>query len=282
MPSNSSFDNDAHPAPRRAKGANRKKKNSGCGCLGLTTIAVLVIIGVVGAASMISGPVHVPFTKQKIPENVPPAAAAAPPMIDTAAPGRPSDQLKQWAEPIAQDTGIPEAALRAYGNAYVRAAEEFPNCHLEWNTLAGLGQIETHHGSYSGNWINPSRIDPDGVVRPTVVGPPLDGTNGFAEIRDTDRGELDGDKEFDRAVGPMQFIPETWARMSVDASGDGKADPNNIDDAAATAARLLCSNERDLATPDGWTTAIRSYNLSEQYVRDVRDAAANYALNQPA
>ena len=55
-----------------------------------------------------------------------------------------------------------------------------------------------------------------------------------------------------------------------------------IDDATATTARMLCSDERDLATPEGWASAIRSYNQSEQYLRDVRDAAANYALNQPA
>lgn len=80
----------------------------------------------------------------------------------------------------------------------------------------------------------------------------------------------------------MQFIPETWRRHGIDASGDGVADPHHIDDAAASSARLLCSGGRDLATPEGWTSAIRSYNQSDQYVRDVRDAAANYALNQSA
>ena len=109
-----------------------------------------------------------------------------------------------------------------------------------------------------------------------------DGSPGFAEIQDTDGGALDGDPEFDRAVGPMQFIPETWHRYGVDASGDGVADPHHIDDAAASAARLLCSGGRDLATAEGWTSAIRSYNQSDEYLRDVRDAAANYALNQPA
>ena len=69
---------------------------------------------------------------------------------------------------------------------------------------------------------------------------------------------------------------------SVDASGDGVADPHHIDDAAASAAGLLCSGGRDLSTPEGWTAAIRSYNQSDEYVRDVRDAAANYALDQPA
>lgn len=271
----------SHPAPRGV-GRRTKRKSSGCGCLGFTTIAVLAIIGVVGALSTFVGPVTIPFSKQPIPDNVPPAAAAEPLMIDTKASGRTSNQLAQWAAPIASATHIPEAALRAYGNAQVIATESYPNCHLSWNTLAGLGQIETRHGTYTGDWLKPAKIEDDGVARPKIIGVPLDGSPGFAEIRDTDNGELDGDKEFDRAVGPLQFIPETWTRYGVDASGDGVADPNQIDDAAATAARLLCVGERDLATAEGWTEAIRSYNQSDKYLADVRDAAANYALNQPA
>lgn len=286
MPSNSPFDEYAHPAPRGAKARGRsrgkKKSSRGCGCLGLTSLAVLIIIGTVGALAMFTGPVIPSLTKKPIPDNVPPAAAEPPPMIDVNAPGRTSEQLRQWAQQISPKTGISEDALRAYGNAYVIATEQFPNCHLEWNTLAGLGKVETNHGTYSGNWLKPAHIGADGVVRPTIIGPPLDGTNGFAEVLDTDNGELDGDTEYDRAVGPMQFIPETWHRFAMDASGDGVADPNNIDDATATTARMLCSDERDLATPEGWASAIRSYNQSEQYLRDVRDAAANYALNQPA
>ena len=39
---------------------------------------------------------------------------------------------------------------------------------------------------------------------------------------DTDGGELDKDTVYDRAVGPMQFIPSTWAVVKVDADGDGE------------------------------------------------------------
>ena len=282
MPSPQSFDDFSHPQPRRRSKAAPARRSSGCGCLSLTALSVLIIIAVVGALSMLSIPQLPSFNKQPIPDNVPPAAAAPPPMIDIDAPGRTSDQLQQWAQELSETTRIPAPALRAYGNAAVIAATSYPQCNLSWNTLAGLGQIETRHGSYSGNWLESARIDADGVVRPTIIGPRLDGTGPFAEIRDTDNGVLDGDTEFDRAVGPMQFIPETWNRFATDASGDGVADPNNIDDATAAAARVLCSGDRDLGTAAGWVAAIRSYNQSEQYVRDVRDAAANYALNQPA
>ncbi|WJZ00641.1 hypothetical protein CHAN_10195 [Corynebacterium hansenii] len=270
------------PRGRSGRNGGKDRRSRGCGCLGFTTIAVIAVIAMVGAMTMFAGPVKLPFTMQPIPDNVPPAAAEPAPRIDVHAPGRTADQLTEWAKPIAASTRIPSAALRAYGNAEVLAAESWPGCHLSWNTLAGLGQVETRHGTYTGDWLKPAEIQADGVVRPSIIGVPLDGSPGFAEIRDTDGGELDGDSEHDRAVGPMQFIPETWRRYGIDASGDGVADPHNIDDAAASAARLLCSGGRDLSTPEDWTSAIRSYNQSDEYVRDVRDAAANYALNQPA
>ena len=65
--------------------------------------------------------------------------------------------------------------------------------------------------------------------------------------------------------------------MGVDASGDGRADPNNIDDAALTAARYLCANNRNLATSGGWRSAILSYNQSDEYVRSVNARASDYA-----
>ena len=95
-------------------------------------------------------------------------------------------------------------------------------------------------------------------------------------------GVLDGDTEFDRAVGPMQFIPESWQRYGRDADGDGVIDPHQIDDAALGAANLLCDNGRDLSVPEDWTQAVYSYNRSREYLIDVRDAAASYALQQPA
>ena len=38
-------------------------------------------------------------------------------------------------------------------------------------------------------------------------------------------GRLDGDDTWDRAVGPMQFIPSTWAWSGRDGDGDGVAQP---------------------------------------------------------
>ena len=59
--------------------------------------------------------------------------------------------------------------------------------------------------------------------------------------------------------------------------GDGKAHPDNIDDAALSAAGYLCYTGKDLATPRGWMNGLRAYNYSEQYARTVRDWATAYA-----
>ena len=80
----------------------------------------------------------------------------------------------------------------------------------------------------------------------------------------------------------MQFLPGSWRIYGRDANGDGVADPQQIDDAALASANLLCADNRDLSTPEGWRGAIFSYNNSNDYVVKVRDAAANYAMNQPA
>ena len=87
---------------------------------------------------------------------------------------------------------------------------------------------------------------------------------------------LDGDPVYDRAVGPMQFIPTTWRTSATDADGDGTADPNDIDDAALAAAGYLCANNRDLATPEGWWAAVLSYNNVQSYAEQVFATANEY------
>ena len=75
----------------------------------------------------------------------------------------------------------------------------------------------------------------------------------------------------------MQFIPSTWEQWAADGDRDGRADPQDIDDAALAAARYLCASGADLSTGTGWSAAIYSYNHSVDYVRSVYDAAQAYA-----
>lgn len=208
-----------------------------------------------------------------IPEDVPPAAGAPLPPIDVDAPGRTADQLVDWAAGIASDTDIPPTALEAYGYAAAVLAARSPECGITWTTLAGIGSVESDHGRHAG-----ASIDGNGDAVPVIRGLPLDGNGGRAQIRDTDGGDLDGDSDLDRAMGPMQFIPETWRSWGVDANGDGVASPDNIDDAALSAARYLCARGGAMTTPDGWSSALYAYNLSRPYQLDVRDRAAAYAL----
>ncbi|MBC7301799.1 MAG: lytic murein transglycosylase [Nocardia sp.] len=210
-----------------------------------------------------------------IPDDMPPGPGVPLPVIDVDAPGRASEQLRGWADEQSGAVGIEPVALEAYGYAAAVLARSKPACGIAWTTLAGIASVESGHGTHRG-----AGIDADGVVRPAIIGVALDGTNDNADIRDTDGGSLDGDTTYDRAVGPLQFIPETWKRWGVDANGDGVADPQNIDDAALTAARYLCTRGGDLTSADGWQRALFAYNQSNKYMRVVRDRAAIYSIGR--
>ncbi len=177
---------------------------------------------------------------------------------------------RSWASLTAARSGIPERALIAYAAAELVLASEQPECGIGWNTLAGIGRLESGHGSFGG-----AVLQSNGDASPQILGPALDG-NGFAAIPDTDGGAWDSDTVWDRAVGPMQFIPDTWARWGADGNGDGSSDPNNIDDAALAAGRYLCAGGgmRDAAS---WRAAVFSYNHLDSYVDSVARAANEYA-----
>lgn len=167
--------------------------------------------------------------------------------------------------------GIPVRALEAYrrGASLVSAADSA--CHIDWALPAAIGRVESNHARFGGN-----RVDPAGVAEPGIIGIRLDGTNGTARITDTDDGRLDGDTSYDRAVGPMQFIPGTWRAVGSDANGDGVKNPQNLDDAATATAVYLCSGPGDLTRPGDLRAAILRYNPSDSYVRTVTAIADAY------
>ncbi|WP_033295727.1 lytic transglycosylase domain-containing protein [Amycolatopsis jejuensis] len=187
---------------------------------------------------------------------------------------RPSggDPLEGWANKVAGVTGIPARALRAYGNAELAMRSADAGCHISWATLAGIGRIESNHGQYGG-----AVLGADGRPSKPIIGVPLDGSAGVRAISDTDGGRFDGDPVADRAVGPMQFIPSTWRKWASDGNGDGLGDPQQIDDAALSAARYLCAGGRDMASPAGWWAGILSYNNSTEYAQKVFGLADGYA-----
>ena len=168
-------------------------------------------------------------------------------------------------------SGIPEVALEAYKRAAATLAVRDAACHLPWQLLGAIGRVESDNGQFGG-----AVLLPDGYGTRPIYGIPLDGRGGVALIRDTDGGKLDGDPNFDRAVGPMQFIPSTWARYGVDGNGDGKKDPNNIFDATLAAADYLCAGGGDMANPAQEAAAVLRYNDADEYVRVVLALAASY------
>ncbi|MET9853435.1 lytic transglycosylase domain-containing protein [Streptomyces sp. NPDC006450] len=178
------------------------------------------------------------------------------------------------ASPGGATAGIPATALDAYKRAEISVAAALPGCHLPWQLLAGIGRVESVHASGYG-------LKADGYTEKPIRGPRLDG-NGFAEIKDTDKGEWDADTEYDRAVGPMQFIPSTWSTWGADGNADSKRDPNNIYDAALGAGLYLCAGQRNLTDAGDLDKAILSYNRSREYVNTVLGYMRQYQAGQGA
>ncbi|MGO1054214.1 lytic transglycosylase domain-containing protein [Crossiella sp. CA198] len=166
--------------------------------------------------------------------------------------------------------GIPGEVLKAYRRAAEILAGTTPGCRLHWSLLAGIGKIESNHA-------RGGKVDINGNASPRILGPQLSGGPGFAAIRDTDNGALDGDTQWDRAVGPMQFIPSTWRGYAADGNADGRSDPNNVYDAALGAGNYLCSGGLDLSNPAQLATAVFRYNHSNVYVRNVLTWMERYA-----
>lgn len=215
------------------------------------------------AAASSPAPIVGTATPETVAPAIPPTSAPAPRGIVLL-----TDP--HWVLRVAEETGIPSRALSAYAGADLAVRSE-SGCAVGWNTLAAIGLVESEHGTLFGG-----AIDTDGIARPAIVGIALDGSRS-AVVADTDGGAMDGDPDWDRAVGPMQFIPDTWKRWGSDGDEDGTADVHDIDDAALTAARYLCDAHGTLDGSDAWIGAIRSYNSDPDYQNRVAAAASEYA-----
>jgi hypothetical protein len=168
---------------------------------------------------------------------------------------------------------IPGVVLVAYQAAARATMRTDPSCHVTWALLASIGRIESGHAR-GGN------VTASGRTVSPILGPVLNG-GAFAAIRDTDNGRYDGDRTWDRAVGPMQFIPSSWAVYSRDGNGDGSADPHNVFDAALATAGYLCAGDRDLSDPASLRRAVFGYNHSWDYVATVVAWMTAYEQGRP-
>lgn len=164
--------------------------------------------------------------------------------------------------------GIPAIALSAYRNAEQAMATSDPGCGISWNLLAGVGRIESMHA-------NRGATDTRGIAVQPIYGPALDGTLPGNEVI-VERSAV-GQVTYARAIGPMQFLPATWARYASDGDGDGVAEPQNLYDSTLSAARYLCSGGVDLRDQSQLMSAVLRYNNSIPYARSVLGWAAAYA-----
>ncbi|MEV1018922.1 lytic murein transglycosylase [Streptomyces sp. NPDC050264] len=211
------------------------------------------------------------LARAAVPDTDPAAAATEPlPRVDsqgddsyhTELPPLETPQAPNMTYPVQQlkaQSGIPATVLAAYRRAESSVARTDPGCRLPWQLLAAIGKVES--GQARGG-----DVDAHGTTRHRITGPALNG-DGFALIRDTEGGVWDGDAVYDRAVGPMQFLPGTWRRWGADGNGDGRSDPNNIFDAALGAGHYLCAGNRDVGTSGGLEQAVLSYNYSRDYLQ---------------
>ncbi len=248
---------------------------------GVAMIACLVFAGVVGAGAP-SFPVPMSTLRDAA---ITPVAAVAPASTDPSGPlviavQHPKTGFHIAAAPTASAPpptvvvntpgalGIPTMALSAYRNAERMMAGADPACGISWNLLAGIGRIESMHA-------NGGATDARGnAVRP-IYGPALDGTLPGNEV--IVQGNAGGRVTYARAMGPMQFLPGTWARYASDGDGDGVADPQNLYDATLGAARYLCSGGLNLRDQSQVLASILRYNNSMPYARNVLGWAAAYA-----
>jgi hypothetical protein len=199
----------------------------------------------------------------RLPDPVPvPLPPGTPPLEGAPIPGEPTVS--------GSALGIPETVLAAYRAAATTVDRTAPGCRLTWPLVAGIGKVESGHASGGA-------VDADGTTRRPILGPQLTGTDGNAAIPDTDRGALDHDATWDRAVGPTQFIPSSWRIYGADGNGDGRADPDNVFDAGLATARYLCSSGGDLSGATARHDAVFRYNHSEDYVATVLSWADAYA-----
>ncbi|MGB0099585.1 MAG: lytic transglycosylase domain-containing protein [Nocardioides sp.] len=231
--------------------------------------ALLVVagLGYVASQTVLEAPPPLVVDERQYVDAPPPSPAGRP--EQPGEPVGPPQVDPEWVARTAKKAGIPAPAVRAYANAQLAEPRD---CDVGWTTIAGIGWVESQHGTIDGR-----TLGENGHSSTPILGPALDGRD-FAAIPATPESvRWHGDPRWDHAVGPLQFIPSTWDTWGADGDGDGIADPNDVDDAAYAAVRYLCADGHDLTTGAGWADAVFSYNHEQTYVDSVYAAAKDYA-----
>lgn len=168
--------------------------------------------------------------------------------------------------------GVPAVAWQAVVRASIGAPAR-AGCEVPVAMLGAVMWVESGFGTHAG-----SSADADGNVWPPIFGPELAPGSGFAVIENDAYGRSLGvTTAYAKAVGPTQFLPSTWALYGQDGNGDGRADPQNLFDAAASTAAYLCAHGFAV-DPDG---AVLAYNPSWAYLAEVLVKAGQLQATAP-
>lgn len=146
---------------------------------------------------------------------------------------------------------VPASAFVAYVRAQDTASVVDPTCRLPWTFLAAVGRIESDHGRAGGGSLTST-----GVEQPA--------------IREGSR------------VGPMRLPLSLWAEQARDGDGDGKLNPQDVDDAALTAGLTLCESGDDLSSFEGMFRAAMRLRDSSAYATQVTTLALALEKNPSA
>ncbi|MEU7068338.1 bifunctional lytic transglycosylase/C40 family peptidase [Streptomyces sp. NPDC046161] len=196
------------------------------------------------------------------------ACCTGPVLLSAAAGGR-----KGGGAVNAAAAGIPQRMLAAYLTGAAQVTTYVSGCKgMRWQILAGIARVESDHAAGH-------TVSTGGDITPPITGPRLDGSGAGGNttaVTDTDGGQWDGDTQYERAVGPFQFLPDTFRAYGKDGNKDGVISPHNADDAAATAAVYLCGDGRNLTDREQLRAAIHTYNHSWAYVDDVMSGIDRY------
>ncbi|MFC5713578.1 lytic transglycosylase domain-containing protein [Thalassorhabdus alkalitolerans] len=147
-----------------------------------------------------------------------------------------------------------------YIPVYKEAEEEYG---VPWNLLASIHRIETVFSTMD-NMVSPAGAIGHMQFMPcTFVGwnyPGCAGGLGDAEIAEDEMTDPD--------------VINEYGGYGVDASGNGKADPWDIEDAVFSAAKFLAANG---AAEGNYENAVFAYNRADWYVDEVLEYADNYS-----
>lgn len=183
--------------------------------------------------------------------------------------------------PVAHQA-IPGHVLAAYRSA---TAQHCRSGEMSWTVLAGVGAVESGHGTLSGGYVDPidMTIKPDPILGPVLDGS-LAGTRVIPIGPYAGRYGLPEDARYQQALGPMQFLAPTWEATAASIGLHG-ASPHNLSHAAHAAAAKLCSAIRrhrdDKDREQALRAAIFEYNNSEEYIDAVLAKAAAYDATVP-